>query len=297
MISIQDQSLFFQDNFGSGARYDAACYSGSDNPCDELICSGTFDKKLTSQIENVSGNCFKFKQKSDFRPPQLNDGTPCTTPSIKKGICSSHRCIEWQDPAETKSCPGSFNNGFLECNGKGVCNSETHCHCDCGYAPPFCVDRGEGGSVDSGTPCPTSFNMLLILLLVLLLVVVPIVLFIILRWYLKRNNYPPTFNGFLDAFGIINNKHNFEDDPRNVRPERPPQRPPPISNIRNDGPVPAESPGPIREYQNDPWGDDINQTQQARIPEYQANPWGDDMNQTRPPPPGRDYPTLPPRDY
>jgi len=273
----QNQQSQCQNNFGPGARFDSACYESVDNPCDELICTGTYDQRIATQIEEVSGSCFKFKQKNDFRPPKLNDGTPCTTASIVKGICTSHRCVAWQDPAEVNSCPGSFDNGFLECNGKGVCNSETHCHCDCGYAPPFCVDRGEGGSVDSGTPCPTSFNMLLILLLVLLLVVVPIVLFIIMRWYLKRNNYPPTFSGFLDAFGIINNKHQFQDDPRNVGSTRPPERPPPLTNIRNDGPVPAESPGSLRNFQNDPWGDAFNQPQPTL--------------------PRRDYPTLPPRDY
>lgn len=37
-----------------------------------------------------------------------------------------------------------------ECNGNGVCNSKGHCHCDDGWAPPFCNGPGSGGSSDSG---------------------------------------------------------------------------------------------------------------------------------------------------
>ncbi|XP_048456044.1 disintegrin and metalloproteinase domain-containing protein 19-like [Rhincodon typus] len=47
-------------------------------------------------------------------------------------------------------------NFFLEkdeecdCGKPVVCNNKGNCHCDVGWAPPFCKTKGAGGSIDSG---------------------------------------------------------------------------------------------------------------------------------------------------
>uniref|UniRef100_A0A7N8X3M7 ADAM metallopeptidase domain 19b n=1 Tax=Mastacembelus armatus TaxID=205130 RepID=A0A7N8X3M7_9TELE len=37
-----------------------------------------------------------------------------------------------------------------KCHGHGLCNNKHNCHCDSGWAPPWCDQKGSGGSVDSG---------------------------------------------------------------------------------------------------------------------------------------------------
>ncbi|XP_059506835.1 disintegrin and metalloproteinase domain-containing protein 12-like isoform X3 [Stegostoma tigrinum] len=81
-------------------------------------------------------------------PDLIRQGTKCGD----KKVCFDRSC---QDV-------NLFNIQNCEetCNYRGVCNSKGNCHCDMGWAPPFCNVRGSGGSIDSGpmkytTPAPS----------------------------------------------------------------------------------------------------------------------------------------------
>ncbi|XP_077157342.1 disintegrin and metalloproteinase domain-containing protein 33 [Paroedura picta] len=74
-------------------------------------------------------------------------------------VCKDQRCVN-ASFFELDKC-------LSQCHGHGVCNSNVHCHCDAGWAPPFCDKPGLGGSVDSG---PVQYDNHEAILLALLLV-------------------------------------------------------------------------------------------------------------------------------
>ncbi|XP_060631844.2 disintegrin and metalloproteinase domain-containing protein 21-like [Anolis sagrei] len=77
----------------------------------------------------------------------VKDGTPCGTDKM----CIERQCVNVS--LLKNDCDVS------KCHNRGVCNSRNHCHCDYGWAPPNCLNKGSGGSIDSGPPAPQKHNM------------------------------------------------------------------------------------------------------------------------------------------
>uniref|UniRef100_A0A8C3V7Y8 ADAM metallopeptidase domain 33 n=1 Tax=Catharus ustulatus TaxID=91951 RepID=A0A8C3V7Y8_CATUS len=92
----------------------------------EVKCRGTFVYSAKDDQEDLSD------------PGLVLTGTKCGDGMV----CKDRRCQN-VSLFELEKC-------VSRCHGHGVCNSNKNCHCDPGWAPPFCDKPGLGGSVDSG---------------------------------------------------------------------------------------------------------------------------------------------------
>ncbi|XP_026859582.2 disintegrin and metalloproteinase domain-containing protein 33 isoform X2 [Electrophorus electricus] len=97
-------------------------------------------------------------------PGLVMTGTKCG----EGKVCKYRRCQN-ASFSELEAC-------IARCNKHGVCNSNRNCHCNRGWAPPFCDKPGLGGSVDSGPVEYDSQVGLVTGLLFAFLVVIPAVL-------------------------------------------------------------------------------------------------------------------------
>ncbi|XP_013870141.1 disintegrin and metalloproteinase domain-containing protein 19 [Austrofundulus limnaeus] len=152
-----------------------------DTKCGKIQCSASVSKPIEDnavRIETtVSGDKKKFvclgthvynlqpedeEQPGDTLDPGLVlTGTKCDSDSI----CFNGEC---RNASFLRA--GECN---VKCHGHGLCNNNHNCHCDRGWAPPWCNQSGSGGSVESGpVPPPRYFTLVLLLLLALFVVLV-----------------------------------------------------------------------------------------------------------------------------
>ncbi|XP_018421920.1 PREDICTED: disintegrin and metalloproteinase domain-containing protein 15 [Nanorana parkeri] len=184
------------------------CQGGNDQP---LVGSGakSVTVKVTVNGTEVSCRGTNFNMGDDIWDPVLvKTGTVC---GLGK-VCVDQRC---QDVAVLKALTCTNN-----CNGHGVCNSNSNCHCDRGWAPPDCGRSGDGGSVDSGPMALErgggSISTTIILIVLLLLVVIILVVFC----YVKRVSLQRKISGLFSNGSKC--QYRVTQNSSELRPQRPP---------------------------------------------------------------------------
>ncbi|KAM9850110.1 disintegrin and metalloproteinase domain-containing protein 19 [Aulostomus maculatus] len=116
-----------------------------------VLCMGTHVYKPGQGDEEVQGDTLD--------PGLVMTGTKCGDDSICfNGECRNASFLRADD------C-------HAKCSGRGLCNNNHNCHCNAGWAPPLCDQRGSGGSVDSGPVISHSSLLPVLLVLPLLLLV------------------------------------------------------------------------------------------------------------------------------
>ncbi|KAG8185847.1 hypothetical protein JTE90_004389 [Oedothorax gibbosus] len=99
---------------------------------------------LAHSFINVKGKVFTCRSAivdlglSNIDPGLAPNGASCGNGKA----CMNQKCVPVPSMKQTECLYG--------CSGNGVCNNRGNCHCNVGYAPPYCDSPGPGGSIDSG---------------------------------------------------------------------------------------------------------------------------------------------------
>ncbi|XP_041644618.1 disintegrin and metalloproteinase domain-containing protein 8a isoform X2 [Cheilinus undulatus] len=133
---VAAEACFSQPGNCRRTRFSQRCPS-RDQSCGTLFCTGGWEFPVTSRKSFLQlGNgeiCNEATMKAeDNYPPDLSKvptGTKCGT----NMVCYNQQC---QDIKNIKAY-GS-DDCSAKCNNNGVCNHERKCHCDPGWAPPYC---------------------------------------------------------------------------------------------------------------------------------------------------------------
>ncbi|XP_076143315.1 disintegrin and metalloproteinase domain-containing protein 19-like isoform X2 [Alosa pseudoharengus] len=137
------------------------CVSGAERPVSRnAVVIPTTVLSGPHRVTCKGTHVYQTTETSDTSEDTLDPGLVMTgTRCGGNGICFSGEC---RNASFLRADECNAN-----CHGHGVCNNRHHCHCDSGWAPPYCSAPGEGGSVDSGPIAPHDTLLPVVLLLLL----------------------------------------------------------------------------------------------------------------------------------
>ncbi|XP_053727938.1 disintegrin and metalloproteinase domain-containing protein 9 isoform X2 [Synchiropus splendidus] len=157
-------------------RRNALCGKLQCTNVEEVQAFGIKPSVITTPIGGATCYGVDFRLGSDVADPgMVNEGTKCGEDKVCMNFeCRSVDVLNFDCDVEVK------------CHGHGVCNSNKNCHCDEGWAPPTCEQRGYGGSVDSGPTWNDKDTSLRDGLLVFFLLICPLAGLAVF-FFLRRN--------------------------------------------------------------------------------------------------------------
>ncbi|XP_072246483.1 disintegrin and metalloproteinase domain-containing protein 8a [Leuresthes tenuis] len=164
---VAADACFYQYGSCRKTLFNQRC-SNRDQSCGKLFCSGGWEFPVTSRksFYNVGSGviCNEATMKPEDNYPADLGMVPTGTKCGNNMVCYNQRC---EDVRNIKVY--GTNDCSSKCNNHGVCNHESKCHCDPGWAPPFCNAKQSEVTEESGL---VVFIVSLVVGLLLLLVLV-----------------------------------------------------------------------------------------------------------------------------
>ncbi|KAL3050259.1 hypothetical protein OYC64_012319 [Pagothenia borchgrevinki] len=151
--------------------------SSRDRSCGTLFCTGGWEFPVTSRKSFYNMGNGEICNEATLNPEDnypadlgmVPAGTKCGT----NMVCYNQRC---QDIPSIKVY--GTNDCSAKCNNHGVCNHERKCHCDPGWAPPFCdVEQSE---------LPQEAGLVVFIVLVVGLLLLSVLVIVSLMCCIKR---------------------------------------------------------------------------------------------------------------
>ncbi|XP_074532604.1 disintegrin and metalloproteinase domain-containing protein 8a [Halichoeres trimaculatus] len=133
---VAADACFYQHGGCRKMLYGQRC-SNRDQSCGTLFCTGGWEFPVTSMKSYIQlGNgdvCNEAKMKPEDNYPADLPKVPTGTKCGDNMVCYNQRC---QDINSLKAY--GTDDCSAKCSNNGVCNHEKKCHCDPGWAPPYC---------------------------------------------------------------------------------------------------------------------------------------------------------------
>ncbi|XP_077775396.1 disintegrin and metalloproteinase domain-containing protein 9 isoform X5 [Podarcis muralis] len=146
--SCQAADLQCQDLFGEKSKSaPQACYEEINGQTDRFGHCGIDIRKGFKTCSFRDIKCGKLICVYPTRKPYVDMNIPILYTPFQDTLCIS---LDLQQP-EGFPDPMLVKDG-TKCGTKKICNNKRNCHCDPGWAPPNCKEKGGplGGSIDSG---------------------------------------------------------------------------------------------------------------------------------------------------
>ncbi|XP_051522709.1 zinc metalloproteinase-disintegrin-like EoMP06 isoform X2 [Myxocyprinus asiaticus] len=136
--TVASKACFYQNTFG---KKDSHCGKTRDGYracteenmfCGKIFCMGGNNYPITGQkaviVTRMGQICsIAGDQTEEDALSMVPTGTKCG----HNKVCYDYMCQDLNVFGSNEDCS-------LKCNGRGICNHKKQCHCDAGWAPPYC---------------------------------------------------------------------------------------------------------------------------------------------------------------